>query len=70
MKAFVLIEAILNLLQATEEIETLSNEAKKDFVYRIEEMRKQLFWLGHFDNKKYSQLLDERELLLIHSIVW
>lgn len=29
MKAFVLIEAILNLLQATEEIETLSNEAKK-----------------------------------------
>lgn len=70
MKAFVLIEAILNLLQATEEIETLSNEAKKDFVYCIEEMRKQLFWLGYFDNKKYSQLLDERELLLIHSIVW
>lgn len=70
MKAFVLIEAILNLLQATEEIETLSNEAKKDFVYRIEEMRKQLFGLGYFDNKKYSQLLDERELLLIHSIVW
>lgn len=70
MKAFILIEAILNFLQATEEIETLSNEAKKDFVYRIEEMRKQLFWLGYFDNKKYSQLLDERELLLIHSIVW
>ena len=70
MKAFVLIEAILNLLQETEEIETLSNEAKKDFVYRIEEMRKQLFWLGYFDNKKYSQLLDERELLLVHSIVW
>ena len=70
MKSSVLIKAILNLLQATEEIETLSNEAKKDFVYRIEEMRKQLFWLGYFDNKKYSQLLKEHELLLIHSIVW
>lgn len=70
MKSNELIESIIKFLQETEEIEKVSNEEKKAFLCRIEELRKKLFLLGWFDYQNFRVRLNEREKVLADSIVW